>query len=279
MDRAARRRTPSVHDRARTRGAFGLAALAGLALGGALALQASGWDLGALTRPRAFVEVAGQAVAVPRAAETVGRLLPAVEATTTGSYAFLHVTPDGGPVGYDPCRQVRYVVRPDHMPSSGQALIEDAVSIVSAATGLSFVSAGTTEEAPAVDRQLIQDRYGPGWAPVLIAWSDEQEMPELAGQVAGVGGSAAVPGSDGQGQWLAAGRVVLDTVDLNELLARPGGYERARAVLVHELSHVVGLDHVDDRGELMAPITAARTDLGPGDREGLALVGQVACEP
>ena len=258
---------------------LGLAALAGLGLGGAYALHGAGWDLSRLARPGAYVEVDGRALAVPRAEPSAGRLLPEVSAVTTGSHAFLHTGPDGAPVGYDPCRPVRYVVRTEGMPTAGQMLIDEAVSILSVATGLQFTPAGVTDEAPLVDRPLIQeDRYGPGWAPVLIAWSDETRMPELAGQVAGVGGSAAVPGADGSGEWLAAGRVVLDTGDISRLLSAPGGYEAARAVLVHELSHVVGLDHVEDRGELMAPVTASRTDLGPGDRQGLALLGQVACE-
>ena len=48
--------------------------------------------------------------------------------------------------------------------------------------------------------------------------------------------------------------------------------------LAHELSHVLGLDHVQDPTELMHPVSSARADLGPGDRQGLALVGQAACE-
>lgn len=236
-------------------------------------------DLSTLTRPRAFVEVAGRAVAVPRPAASDGRVLPAVPVTTSGSHAFLHVHADGTPVGYDPCRPVEYVVRPDHEPAAGGQLLAEAVQIVSAASGIQLVSVGPTDETPVVDRQLIQpERYGDGWAPVLVAWSDDQEVPELTGQVAGVGGSAAVPGADGTGTWLAAGRLVLDAPDLTRMLERPDGYQRARAIVVHELAHVLGLDHVSDRDELMHPVTSTRTDLGPGDRQGLALVGQVACE-
>ncbi len=236
-------------------------------------------DPAALLQPRAYVEVDGRAVAVPRPAATDGRLVPAVPATTSGSYAFLHTTDDGGPVGYDPCRPVRYVVRPDHAPEGADALLAEAVDVVATAAGLRFEHAGTTDEPPVAERPLIQEeRYGPAWAPVLVAWADEVEVPELEGQVAGVGGSAAVPGADGSGQWLAAGRVVIDHEDVTELLERSEGWAQARAVVVHELAHVLGLDHVDDTTEIMHPSTSARTDLGPGDRRGLALVGQVPCE-
>ena len=33
------------------------------------------------------------------------------------------------------------------------------------------------------------DRYGDQWAPVLIAWTDESVITDLAGDVAGVGGA------------------------------------------------------------------------------------------
>ncbi|NTW39929.1 MAG: matrixin family metalloprotease, partial [Cellulomonadaceae bacterium] len=82
----------------------------------------------------------------------------------------------------------------------------------------------------------------------------------------------------GAGTWLAAGRLVLDRDDLTAMLTRADGYAEARAIVVHELAHVLGLDHVQDPGELMNPTTSTRTDLGPGDLAGLALVGQVACE-
>lgn len=263
---------------------LGLVLILGIAGAVGLAWRSTGGDLSdldlsTLTRPRAFVEVDGRTVAVPRPADSPGRVLPSVPVTTSGSHAFLHTHDDGTPVGYDPCRPVEYVVRTDHAPAVGPQLLAEAVEEVSAASGLRLVQVGTTDEAPVVDRPLIQPGlYGRGWAPVLVAWSDEQEVPELSGQVAGVGGSAAVPGADGTGSWLAAGRLVLDAPDLTRMLDRPDGHERARAIVVHELAHVLGLDHVEDRDELMHPVTSSRTDLGPGDRQGLALVGQVACE-
>ena len=44
------------------------------------------------------------------------------------------------------------------------------------------------------------------------------------------------------------------------------------------VGHAVCLAHVQDRGELMVPEPVALSDFGPGDREGLSLVGQVSCE-
>ena len=59
---------------------------------------------------------------------------------------------DGSPVTFDPCRPVHVVVRPDHEPPGGRALLLEALADLSAATGLQFVDDGTTDEAPTEDR-------------------------------------------------------------------------------------------------------------------------------
>jgi hypothetical protein len=228
--------------------------------------------------PRTLISVEGHLVAVPAPSRDGVRMLPPVRATTTGRYAFLDATPTGDPIGFDPCRPVRYVVRPDGAPAVGDQLIAEAVATISRATGLAFVDVGYTSEGPSLHRPLVQARYGEGWVPVLFAWSDAQADPELGGSTAGLGGSSVVPAASGPGEFLAGGRVLLDAPDLLAILAGPDGYARARSVVVHELAHVVGLDHVDDPGELMAPVMGQRTDLGTGDLAGLAREGQVACD-
>lgn len=248
------------------------------------ALLGLAWSRGVLPTwlgiapPRTFITVQGRLVAVPAPAKDAVRVLPGVEVATTGSYAFLDVTASGAPIGFDPCRPIRYVVRPDGAPAAGDQLIAEAVATISSATGLAFVDAGYTSEEPLLDRPLMQARYGDGWAPVLFGWSDEHTYPELAGPTAGLGGASVVPAASGPGEFLAGGRVLLDAPDLTAILASPDGYARARAVIVHEVAHVIGLDHVADAGELMAPTMGARTELGPGDLAGLARVGQVACD-
>lgn len=278
MDRSAR----AAQRRARSGPSFPAISLAVVlltALTGGVLLSRVGWDPSAMLQPRVYIEVEGRPAQVPRPEPSDGRLLSPVPVTTDGEYAFLYQHDDASPVGYDPCRPVRYVINPEGMPPSGEELLTEAIGVVSAASGLQWEYVGVTDEPPAPERALIQpDRYGEGWAPVLIAWTDEVGLPELAGEVAGIGGSAAVPGADGTGEWLAAGRVILDREDLGALLAGNDGYPRAKAVVVHELAHVLGLDHVDDITELMHPLTSHRLDLGPGDRAGLALAGQSTCQ-
>lgn len=194
-------------------------------------------------------------------------------------YRFLDSPDPGQPmVAYDPCRPVHYVVRPDGAPPGGQRLVEEAVAEIAAATGLRFVPDGTTTEAPGERRAPYQpERYGRQWAPVLIAWSDPAEVPDLAGNVVGLGGSTARQ-APGHPFVYVTGQVSLDAPDLAEVLQHPGGAAHVRATVVHELAHVVGLAHVDDPAHLMHPGGEA-TVLSAGDRAGLAELGAGECVP
>jgi hypothetical protein len=50
-----------------------------------------------------------------------------------------------------------------------------------------------------------------------------------------------------------------------------------RAIVMHELGHVVGLAHVDDRGELMYADSVGQKTFGPGDLTGLGALGRGRC--
>lgn len=206
------------------------------------------------------------------------RLSPAVATTETGAHTFLRRRPDGGPVGYDPCRPVRYVVNPAGMPAEGAQLVREAVASVSAATGLVFVDEGVTTEPLGERREAHQPaRYGDRWAPVLIAWGDASTYPALAGDVAGVAGSVVVAPDGAGSERYVTGEVVLDRQDMTDILAWPDGYRQARAVVVHELGHLVGLGHVEETTSLMHERGTGHVELAAGDRQGLAAVGQGPC--
>ena len=81
----------------------------------------------------------------------------------------------------------------------------------------------------------------------------------------------------GDRSWLVTGSVVIDGADMAELMDGPNGPDAVRAVILHELGHLVGLDHVDDRDELMYPEHIAQRTFGPGDRAGLAELGSGEC--
>lgn len=182
-------------------------------------------------------------------------------------------------VAVDPCRPVHYVVRPDNAPPGTEGLVQEAVAEVSAATGLHFVDDGLTTEGPSEERDLYQpELYGRTWAPLLITWTSPAEIPQLAGDIAGLGGSeyAYVPGEP---LVYVGGQVQIDAPDATGMLAYPAGRDLVRATLMHELAHVVGLDHVDDPRELMYEANTGLVSFGPGDRAGLALLGSGPCAP
>lgn len=76
------------------------------------------------------------------------------------------------------------------------------------------------------------------------------------------------------------GSLVLDSQNFADMLSQFDGYARARATVLHELGHLVGLNHVDAADQLMAPtLHGSVTEFAAGDREGLAALGKGACVP
>lgn len=207
--------------------------------------------------------------------------VPAPLVASNGSYRFVAHQSDGTtPVAYDPCRPIHYVIRPQGEPAGGDQIIADAVSRVSQATGLRFVYDGATSEAPSRQRASYQpDRYGNRWAPVLISWVTPNENPDFAADVTGEGGSTHT-GFPNRPSAFVTGAVELDAGQLTRALQRPDGNRVVRAVVLHELGHLVGLDHVTAANQLMYPQTRPGvTDFGAGDLTGLAALGRGTCLP
>jgi hypothetical protein len=210
------------------------------------------------------------------------------EVAAAGPHRFAALQDDGTPVAWDPCRPIRYVVRPGG-PAGADLLLRQAIDRVARATGLVFVDEGPTDERPEADRPSYQpERYGEDWAPVLVAWSDPDETPELgersesdgvSADVAGIGGAASA-GWEGEPSIYVTGSLTLDEPDLTALLAQADGWNTVRAVIMHELAHVVGLDHVEDPSQLMHPSTVPGVvEFGAGDLQGLAALGSGPCVP
>lgn len=185
-----------------------------------------------------------------------------------GSYKFLQTQPHSDePVGYDPCRAIEVEVNPEGAPEGYDELVDTAIARTSAATGLRFERIGLTDRRPP---KLATARR----QPVLVAWATSDEVPELAGDVAGIGGSTAVERGFRDRSYVT-GQVVLDADVFDDL----GGdaYPAAQAIVDHEFGHLVGLDHVDDPGELMYSDNIGVTTYGPGDLKGLARLGSLPC--
>jgi hypothetical protein len=188
-----------------------------------------------------------------------------------GSFEFLRTQPVGhDPVGYDPCRTIEVLVNPAGAPADYDELVDTAIQHTSAATGLKLERVGLTDARDTASAVVGLARR----TPVLVMWADDREVPGLAGDVAGLGGSTAVATDTGRWRYVT-GRVVLD----QDVFARftPDQQPLAQAIVDHEFGHLVGLAHVHDPGELMYDDNVGRTSYGPGDREGLARLGGIPC--
>jgi hypothetical protein len=212
----------------------------------------------------------------PAGASTVPLGQPPTDVPLADTYEF-RATQGGpdDPVTYDPCVPIHFVVNDRKAFDGAAEELDEAIAEVEKATGLVMVDDGQTDEAPVNNRALQDEHYGASWSPVLIAWSDGYEAPDLKGGVAGYGGSRSV--THAGRRWYVTGSMVLDGPQLNRMYRGTNGPERVRALIMHELGHVIGLGHVGAPGELMQPGAGDVASWGPGDRAGLAQLGAGQC--
>lgn len=208
---------------------------------------------------------------------------PAPVLQASGPYSFLATDRNGHGMRYNPCAPVRYVINPDGAPTGMVGEVQEAFRRLSSATGIDFTYAGSTTEAHlaigggAQRRSYQPDRYGAGqWAPILISWTTPTTEPILSGSTLGYGGSTSYWLSNTD-QAYVTGEVVFDR-DLRVLRAGFGTGLTRGNLAQHEIAHVAGLDHVQDRSQVMYPSLSTQTPdgYGPGDRTGLAQLGQSA---
>lgn len=205
------------------------------------------------------------------------------------AYAFTLTNSDGTPIRWNPCAAIHYVTNLTEAPGSAAGDVDQALRILSAATGLTFVNDGSTTELPSSNRPVDQPgRYGSGHSPLLIAWVRQAETNIYGGEGPNTVGTAATtwigatPGAANQEAAYVTGQVAIEP---DATRSFPSGFGSGRTiglVLLHELGHVAGLAHVSDTNEVMYPnlMAVPAAAYAAGDRNGLQRVGTAAgCLP
>jgi len=191
---------------------------------------------------------------------------------SSDEYRFLAMA-GGKPVRWNPCQPIHYVLNLTEAPSGSLEDVQEAIRRVSVDTGISFTFDGSTQEVPQQDRgPYLPQLYGERWAPVVIAWAsqDETDIPFQEGENRYAAVSRPLAPTDGTAQFVS-GWVVINAADRNP----PGCGSPADQgpTVLHELGHIMGLDHVASKYELMEPSGGYMTDYGPGDMAGLERLG------
>ena len=194
---------------------------------------------------------------------------------SSNDYRFLAVI-GGEPVRWNPCEPIHYVIDPGLAPPGSVDDVYQAIAKISAATGIAFVFDGVTSEIPHSDRQPFDPAdFGQRWAPLLIGWvrPDQTDIAFSGNGHAFAAVARPLTAPTDPRQYIS-GWIAVNQLDPNPPgWAEPG--DQGPTVL-HELGHIMGLNHVQSKAELMEPSGGLVTDLGPGDREGLSLLGRSA---
>ena len=184
-------------------------------------------------------------------------------------FKFMAYSKNGIPVYFKGCGPIDYFIRQNYASSADIAIVQTALSNLADAAGRSFNFKGLSENT--------EGKAFPG--SVLIDFTNERESKELRKAqsdseigVAGLGGPGILGFADTP---RFNSQVATDgTISINQRYWPGLNTEEKIAVIMHEMGHVLGLDHpVNGTNQLMdASGRYYSTSLGTGDLLGLQIL-------
>jgi hypothetical protein len=216
-------------------------------------------------------------VATPTPSPALSPAAPTFRPKVDGSFRFLEWI-GGAPVRWNPCETITYAVNAAGATSPVRPDLKDALRRVTRATGIEFRSVGTTRETFIRAYQRMRYQGVIRKAELILIWVDHDAylgiLRRLHDPRPSIAFAKTMAGLFAHQDQYFGGIVVMDA----DATATQGfGYRYAHgSVLLHELGHIMGLDHVRDPDQLMYsgrhPNFSVRT-FGAGDLEGLRRLG------
>lgn len=165
---------------------------------------------------------------------------------------------------FDPCRPIPYRINYAGAPSNARHLVTVALAKARAASGLTFVYAGSYSGVPFSGRR----NNGLPAHGIGFAWATSRQVSGLASGAVGFGG----------GGWAVNDEQIASGVVINRTYHFRKGWTGPNSIgglLLHELGHALGLEHVKDRRQVMYPLDvgAPSGNYNRGDISALQQIG------
>lgn len=197
----------------------------------------------------------------------------ATPAVDPADFSFLGEGADGKPLRWNPCAPIHVIVNTNEATPGALEDVKQALATLSSTSGLSFVVDGPTDVIPQSNWYSTKWQ-GSDFPPVVIAWAKTAESDVFSdGDESGRGGPAYAT-INGETRYVT-GEVILNS-EQNSLYAPGFGPGMTRGtLLLHELGHLVGLNHAKDKGQVMYPYTGwfSPKDYTSADLAGLNQLG------
>jgi hypothetical protein len=196
-------------------------------------------------------------------------------ALVSASYKFSSLL-DGQPVRWNPCTAIHWKANVSRGPVGGLDVLKAAVAHIAYVTQTSWVYDGATTTVPST--AYLPTVPTNTNKPVVIGWTDGTASDLLRGKPAAVLGMTRTVWfgvDDGMGHRAAATRAAVVALDRTDRLPLRGTQSWS-ATALHELGHVMGLDHPSDSHQLMAATLPNVASYQVGDNTGLTRLGRSA---